>query len=1482
MEEDADDRRCVALAARCTLGTGAGAPPAGAACRHVRALTLAVASTRSVSSRSSDTDELLSDLMLTTDELADVEEMAMRNRVRDMKQRLVEIGYREALDRAFMLLEVGGLDASCQACSYIAQVIDEKEFNESEVQKAHDGVLRALSRHGACDELCSIAIFALGATCSRLHRGIAAATKAVVLALRKHQSSASLLECTLMFFRILTQSFGHRLSEVFDANGSEAFVLALRMAAELKPFLQREFCNVLIWALPASTLDETLVEAGLIDVLLGILNQVQLAKYPKLSFLCYTALSRCLKQWPSIMDVLLQNDILDLIVAAGMPATGERISTEPLCAAWTLFLSIAYVRELSIEQLEPVLRVSVPWLNIKSPVADGMPVEFCLINLKVFVRCCSGSNPMRELAGRLNAVDYVLQLLRVTPDHAELLSPLLHALMELLHYKANRDSKASPGHVTLQLILKVMAAGVPLPELYERGFGIFVLLSQEAWFERHLVILRKGKQFCVECIRAVVTYFRSARCVDDNPERTELAYNLLLSIFADHNFDDDDVLRRAWARVLPVLERTVHGHLLAERSEQPSLLPLALQLIALVSPHGCVEVGKQELLDVMAVTILSLQMHLTVAAVQQAGCTALSVLLNCAPRSLAAEIAELLRDNEVAGLLSTAIREPIKDKALLAIVARALSSTAMALVSTHCDDDPRHLMYESVVPAALLLLQSAELHETSVMLLAALCQNSHKHRIKLATRPVIRALVPPLLSNSPVKHADVIYRVLRQLIESEDACVTHALEADLLKVKSGKFSCEDRREVEALLRQRRDADNEGAAANADAAAAELLAEEEAEAAAKLAAQQKRSSKAKKKAPRAAPAATAAADSAAPDEPSPEAEAAAEEGAAPSADAGGPEAAAGGSEADASQKPRGKRSGRGSRNKAQPGKAGDTDSSEAQQLDAASADAHADALSAAGAGSQPEEGFVPVETRKKGSRKQPAAEAAAPPSPAPAPPTQPRQRQQRELPQPQQQQPQHAAPPQPRPVTKPQPPPPVAPVMHPQPLPPPPSMPPVPVPMQPPLPYAQPPPAYLAPVPLMPWQIAQPARPYPEISQSQLPPLMPPPPQEPRAPQAYRPPPPTALPGSSSILPPMPSLFSSLNEQMAQVAITPRPDASGAGLSNAAGEYNCFLNSIVQALFHVHCFRDHLLNSILPGHAPNLAVQRSIALVSALGDLFQALQRGVVLRRSDAEAGAIASGEPQGAVAPTALRMALAALNAGGGEGAMNTMADAAEVLSALYDAFQSVSSAAATPRAHDETPIARMFGFGVREGAVCTAAGCRRKVTHELSFRSFFHIVFSTALRDAHAAAEAQGLRLSFEELLAQLQAGDVKRCDKDVGGCGAAARVRHNLEAPPRVFTISLAWDAAQAAEEVVAATMKALQPELRPELVFDNQPRYNEAGVYALRAMVCYYGSHYAAYARTDEADTLSFLPTKCVALRRRCALLLVRRPILTVRRA
>ncbi len=57
-----------------------------------------------------------------------------------------------------------------------------------------------------------------------------------------------------------------------------------------------------------------------------------------------------------------------------------------------------------------------------------------------------------------------------------------------------------------------------------------------------------------------------------------------------------------------------------------------------------------------------------------------------------------------------------------------------------------------------------------------------------------------------------------------------------------------------------------------------------------------------------------------------------------------------------------------------------------------------------------------------------------------------------------------------------------------------------------------------------------------------------------------------------------------------------------------------------------------------------------------------------------------------------------------------------------------------------------------------------------------------------------------------------------------------------------------------------QALGTTLRPELIYCNGRR-DDAASYELRAVVCYYGSHYASFARTDEASAFSFAEPTCV---------------------
>ena len=1382
--------------ARCASEMAAAVAPAGSSGPSALALTLS-AHTRSGASYLSVFDRLSAEEETMASELDLLRSgSASDDSKRPQRDIYITPAQSKALLReAFELFEAGGVDAVCAACERIAAVVDHRHFSDVDVLQAYDLVLEALSKHADSVEVCAPACTALAKMRARGCGSSAAVNRALLAVLQQHQSSASLRETVVEAFFALVHTPDYPLSEICDQSGSEAIVLSLSVESALD-------VAMVSCVLPMQLLkhaDDSLLKAGIVDALVGFVRRF---KGSRLEALGFDALYRCVQKWRSAAKALAQTGIFDLILEC---ADAQPINLGTQQSAWRLFFAVSeYSEPTDEQQSRAVLRAAK---NVRGITTGNGAFEFVVLNAQVLKHSCSGSPERRLLAVRLDAVPGILSQLRRWSDGGTSLTFLLDALKELMYCSKARSQPS--GASIIGIVIEVLSKRPFNTELQDAGMVVVEALTRELWFEEVVANQCSRDRSGLAIVAVFLNYLHRKH---SSEECAEAAYKMLLPAVdaTSDKLKGDEEWSRLQVYALQVLNEALRAQRDAERRSEQLICP-ALLLVGLVSPSSAERRLAAEEFPRTTVLVAIQSLRSAYAPLQSAACSALNVLFDACPDSELREVVFLLRENSTADVLASIICDESVKEQLLFDAAYLLVAVVIKIKLAYALEDPRPVISDKLVPAVLRLLRTPEASRTAAcQLLHLLFEYSQEYGSQLVAPDVIKALIKPLLSPNPLRAADATYAALRLLVEADAACATQALDAGLLKVKASKSACADRVALEDLLRERRDADNEGAAASADAAAAELLAEEEAEAAAKSAAQQKRKAK-KKPAARAAAAASAAPDAPLPAEPAPDAEADAD-----GAAAGSQDGDSGAAEAP-SQKPRKKtsRGGRGKGSRAKPG-GSDDEKEEAHQP---AAEASAEELSSAIADMQLEEeaGFTAVETRKKGGRKQPAASPASPPAPAPPPAPKPQpQPRTVALPQPRPQsqsptrlaaqprpQPQSptrpAARPQPRAVAQPQPPP--APPVRPEP--PLAAMPQM-LPVLPVPPFIPPPAAHAMPV--LPWQMPQPARAepiaVPQFSLFAQPPAISAVPESPRAPQPYRPPPAAATQHPASLLPP--SIFSSLAEgPVARAAPTSQPDASAQGLSNAAGEYNCFLNSIVQALYHVLAFRKHMLRSHLPDHVSNLAVQRSIALVRALGDLFEALQRGAALRRH-VEPGA-ASGEASGAVAPTSLRQALAALNAGGaGEGAMNAMADAAEVLSALYDAFQSVSAAAKTRRAPEETPIARMFGFGVHEAAHCNAAACRRKVTHELRFRSFFHIVFSTALREASATAAAQGLRMSFEELLSQLQGGDVKRCDKDVGGCGAAACVRHDLEAPPEVFTISLAWDTAQAAEDVVAATMK------------------------------------------------------------------------------
>jgi hypothetical protein len=317
-----------------------------------------------------------------------------------------------------------------------------------------------------------------------------------------------------------------------------------------------------------------------------------------------------------------------------------------------------------------------------------------------------------------------------------------------------------------------------------------------------------------------------------------------------------------------------------------------------------------------------------------------------------------------------------------------------------------------------------------------------------------------------------------------------------------------------------------------------------------------------------------------------------------------------------------------------------------------------------------------------------------------------------------------------------------------------------------------------------------------------------------------------------------------------------PSVDGPGLSNSLGEYNCFLNAVVQSLWHLgRSFRPALALATFPPAAasapPGSPLARDADVARALKALFDHMsQEHSSMRRSASAAalaaaakgaGAGAAAAPSVAVAPTALRLALAALSpSASGAGAM---ADAAEALSLLFEAVHRCFAAGGRVGA-GASPVASCFALSVQESAGCGRCG---RTTHCLSYTTYYHLVQAATLR----VGGPRGPYARLEEVLrAALQ--DTKNCDRDAGGCGAPAPTRHSLadSALPSVFTLVVGWESRRASQSAIAATLQTLTPTLQPHLIFASGAS-SPGATYALRSLVCFYGAHYAALVRADDCE-------------------------------
>ncbi|XP_055828881.1 uncharacterized protein LOC129896911 isoform X2 [Solanum dulcamara] len=292
------------------------------------------------------------------------------------------------------------------------------------------------------------------------------------------------------------------------------------------------------------------------------------------------------------------------------------------------------------------------------------------------------------------------------------------------------------------------------------------------------------------------------------------------------------------------------------------------------------------------------------------------------------------------------------------------------------------------------------------------------------------------------------------------------------------------------------------------------------------------------------------------------------------------------------------------------------------------------------------------------------------------------------------------------------------------------------------------------------------------------------------------------------------------------------DVYGTGLKNEVGEYNCFLNVIIQSLWHLRRFRDEFLRTSSEHfHVGDPCV------ICALHDIFIALST--------------ASAETcRKMVAPTSLRIALSNLYPDSNffqEGQMN---DASEVLGVIFDSlhrsFTSASGVSDTESADSSCMgmwdcsngaciVHSLFGMDTFEQMNCDNCGLESR---HLKYTSFFHNINASALRTIKVVRPES----SFDALLNLVEMNHQLSCDSEVGGCGKLNYIHHILSTPPHVFTTVLGWQNTCESVSDITATLSALSTEVDIGVLYHGLDPKNK---HCLISMVCYYGQHYHCFA-------------------------------------
>uniref|UniRef100_H3C4C9 USP domain-containing protein n=1 Tax=Tetraodon nigroviridis TaxID=99883 RepID=H3C4C9_TETNG len=283
--------------------------------------------------------------------------------------------------------------------------------------------------------------------------------------------------------------------------------------------------------------------------------------------------------------------------------------------------------------------------------------------------------------------------------------------------------------------------------------------------------------------------------------------------------------------------------------------------------------------------------------------------------------------------------------------------------------------------------------------------------------------------------------------------------------------------------------------------------------------------------------------------------------------------------------------------------------------------------------------------------------------------------------------------------------------------------------------------------------------------------------------------------------------------VAMTTITPSK-----GLSNEPGQNSCFLNSALQALWHLDIFRRSF---------------RQLSDHKCLADscVFCALKNIFAQFQSSSED-----------VLPSDLRRALAKAFQGERRFQLGIMDDAAEcfenILMRIH--FHMADESAGDVCTARRCIPHQKFSMLLLEQCVCSSCGASSEAP---PFSQMVHYVSTTSLCDQAVkmlASQQEATPSMFGELLRRAGAGALGYCS---GRCGRRLQTRRVLLNSPEVVTVGLVWDSERS--HLAVDVLHTLGTRLRLGDLFSRvvEEKARRSELY-LVGVVCYYGRHYSTF--------------------------------------